>query len=106
MVLGCVAGLALAAAFTRLLARILFGASPWGCDHHGRSCAGKQTVGIVSAARDAVSNFRPVGRPQAEEPSLSPIAHWELPPEDVVEDDARVYADSINLIPAITDHKV
>ena len=44
-------------------------------------------------------------RPQAGKPSLSPIAHWKLPSEDVVENEARVYADGLNLSPVITDHE-
>src|SRR4051794_6759887 len=58
----------------------------------------------LATGTDTTHNSRPVGRPQAGKPSLSPIAHGKLSPEDVVEDDARVYTDSLNLIPVITDH--
>jgi hypothetical protein len=44
-------------------------------------------------------------RPKGRKPSFSPVARWVLPPERVAEDDAGVYTDSMNLIPAIGDHE-
>lgn len=42
---------------------------------------------------------------QAGKPSISPIAHWKLPPEYVRKHDARVGTDSLNFIPAGGDHE-
>lgn len=42
---------------------------------------------------------------EGRKPSLSPVADWKLPPEDVGEGDAWVYADSLNFIAAISDHE-
>jgi hypothetical protein len=64
--------------------------------HHFSRAAARAT-----ACSPATGHLRRQGRKS----SLPPVAHWKLPPERVVEDDAGVYADSVNFISAIGDHE-
>src|SRR5664280_761568 len=71
--------------------------------------AGEQSPGNTPAGAAALATTcSPASghlRHQGREPSLSPVAHWKLPPCDADNYDARVCGDDLNFIREVIDHE-
>src|SRR5215469_10797496 len=79
-----------------------------------------QTTQTIARAGRSSASFQSVPRPRVpfsptfghlyclsgRKPSLSPVTHWKLPPQDAGDDGTRVGFENLNFIPVIIDHEV